>query len=106
MFRLGQSFRYPAININIDRVRASELGVSVNDISRSLIASTSSSRYTEKNIWLDPKVGLSYSVQVEVPEYQMSSLNDMREIPVLTDQPRPVLSDVADITPRHHQWRK
>ncbi len=48
--QIGQSFRYPAININIDRVRAAELGVSINDISRSLMASTSSSRFTEKNI--------------------------------------------------------
>jgi multidrug efflux pump subunit AcrB len=95
--QIGQSFKYPAININIDRVRAAELGVSVNDISRSLTASTSSSRYTEKNVWLDEKVGLSYSVQVEVPEYQMASVNDIREIPVSANQARPVLSDVADV---------
>jgi len=96
--QIGQSFKYPAINININRVRAAELGASINDISRSLVAATSSSRYTEKNVWLDPKVGLSYSVQVEVPEYQMSNINDVREIPVVANQPRPTLSDVADIT--------
>jgi multidrug efflux pump subunit AcrB len=95
--QIGQSFKYPAININIDRVRASQLGVGVNDISRSLIASTSSSRYTEKNVWLDEKVGLSYAVQVEIPEYQMASINDIRDIPVLSNQSRPVLSDVADV---------
>jgi multidrug efflux pump subunit AcrB len=96
--QIGQSFKYPAINIDIDRVRAAQQGVSVNDISRSLVASTSSSRYTEKNVWLDTKLGLSYAVQVEVPEYQMASLNDIREIPVMSGQPRPVLSDVANIT--------
>jgi multidrug efflux pump subunit AcrB len=96
--QIGQSFRYPAININIDRIKAAQQGVSINDISRSLTASTSSSRYTEKNVWLDQKVGLSYAVQVEVPEYQMSSIDNIREIPVLSNQPRPVLSDVADIS--------
>ncbi|HTH82623.1 MAG TPA: efflux RND transporter permease subunit, partial [Mucilaginibacter sp.] len=96
--QIGQSFKYPTIDINIDRQRAAELGVSLNDVSRSLVASTSSSRYTEKNVWLDEKVGLSYAVQVEVPEYQMASVNDVREIPVLANQPRPVLSDVANIT--------
>jgi len=96
--QIGQSFKYPAINIDIDRVRAAQQGVSVNDISRSLVASTSSSRYTEKNVWLDTKAGLSYAVQVEIPEYQMASLNDIREIPVMSGQPRPVLSDVADVT--------
>jgi multidrug efflux pump subunit AcrB len=95
--QIAQSYRYPSIDINIDRVRAAELGVSINDISRTLTASTSSSRLTEKNVWIDNKVGLSYQVQVEVPEYQMSSLNDLREIPVLANQARPVLSDVADI---------
>jgi multidrug efflux pump subunit AcrB len=95
--QIGQSFKYPSININIDRVRAAQLGLGVSDISRSLVASTSSSRFTEKNVWLDEKVGLSYSVQVEVPEYQMASINDLREIPLTANQRRPVLSDVADI---------
>ncbi|WP_345955356.1 efflux RND transporter permease subunit [Mucilaginibacter sp. PAMB04168] len=95
--QIGQSFKYPAININIDRTRAAQLGVGVSDISRSLIASTSSSRFTEKNVWLDEKVGLSYNVQVQVPEYQMQSVNDIKEIPVMANQRRPVLSDVASI---------
>ncbi|WP_426671667.1 efflux RND transporter permease subunit [Mucilaginibacter sp. McL0603] len=95
--QIAQSFRYPAININIDRVRAAELGVSINDISRTLTASTSSSRLTEKNNWIDERVGLSYQVQVEVPEYKMTSLNEIREIPVVAGQPRPVLGDVAEV---------
>jgi multidrug efflux pump subunit AcrB len=95
--QIGQSYKYPSIDINIDRVRAAELGVSVNDISRTLTASTSSSRFTEKNNWIDEKVGLSYLVQVEIPEYQMSSMNDIREIPVLSNQPRPVIGDVAQV---------
>ena len=95
--QIAQSFKYPAINIDIDRVRAAELGVGVSDISRTLTASTSSSRLTEKNVWLDQKIGLSYQVQVEVPEYQMSSINDIREIPVLGNQPRPVIGDIATV---------
>ncbi|UEG54585.1 efflux RND transporter permease subunit [Mucilaginibacter daejeonensis] len=95
--QIAQSFKYPAININIDRIRAAQLGVGVGDISRSLTASTSSSRFTEKNVWLDEKVGLSYNVQVQVPEYQMASIDDIKEIPIMANQRRPVLSDVASI---------
>ncbi|MBS7563459.1 efflux RND transporter permease subunit [Mucilaginibacter sp. Bleaf8] len=95
--QIAQSFKYPSININIDRVRAAQLGLGLGDISRSLTASTSSSRFTEKNVWLDEKVGLSYNVQVQVPEYQMASVNDIREIPVTANQRRPVLGDVADV---------
>jgi multidrug efflux pump subunit AcrB len=97
--QLGQSTRYPAININIDRNRASQLGVDITDISRSLITSTSSSRYTDKNIWVDEKSNLSYSVQVLVPENKMTSVSTIGEIPILSNAPRPVLSDVATIQP-------
>jgi multidrug efflux pump subunit AcrB len=95
--QVGQSFRYPSIDINIDRTRAAQLGLSLTDVSRSLIAATSSSRYTEKNVWLDEKVGLSYNVQVQVPEYQMASANDIKEIPITPNQTSPVLGDVATI---------
>ncbi|MBZ5857327.1 efflux RND transporter permease subunit [Flavihumibacter profundi] len=94
--QLAQPVKYPAIDIDIDRTRAAQLGVTVSDISRSLIASTSSSRYTEKNVWIDTKSNQSYGVQVEIPENQMASENDIREIPVLANQSRPVLGDVAD----------
>jgi multidrug efflux pump subunit AcrB len=97
--QIGQPIHYPAMNIDIDRTRAAELGVDMNDISRSLIASTSSSRYTEKNTWIDEKSGLSVNVQVQVPLNKMKSKTDMGEIPVLKNSLRPVLSDVAKITP-------
>jgi multidrug efflux pump subunit AcrB len=97
--QIAQSTKYPAININIDRTRASQLGVDVTDISRSLIASTSSSRYTEKSVWLDEKTNLSYAVQVTVPENQMASTSDIAEIPVLKGAARPVLGDVASVQP-------
>ncbi len=95
--QLGQATKYPAIDINIDRTRAAQLGVGISDVSRSLIASTSSSRYTEKNVWMDEKAGLSYGVQVEVPEYNMSSVNDISEISLLSNATRPTLGDVATI---------
>ncbi|HVY75149.1 MAG TPA: efflux RND transporter permease subunit [Puia sp.] len=97
--QLGQAIHYPTLDINIDRIRAAQLGVDVNDISRSLVASTSSSRFTEKNIWVDEKAGLSYNVQVETPENKIKSVDDIREIPVLANSDRPVLGDVATITP-------
>jgi multidrug efflux pump subunit AcrB len=95
--QLAQPFKYPAININIDRTRAAQMGVDMADISRSLIASTSSSRYTEKSVWIDPRSNVSYNVQVEIPENKMSSIDDIKEIPVLRNEARPVLGDVADI---------
>jgi multidrug efflux pump subunit AcrB len=93
--QLAQPTKYPTIDIDIDRTRAAQLGVTLSDISRSLVAATSSSRYTEKNLWIDPKSNISYGVQVEIAENQMNSMNDINEIPVLSNQSRPVLGDVA-----------
>jgi len=95
--QLAQPIHYPAINVDINRIRAAQLGVDVSDVSRSLIASTSSSRYTEKNVWVDEKNGQTYSVQVQVPENKMNSISEVGEIPVLKNTLRPILTDVADI---------
>ncbi|MBO9618674.1 MAG: efflux RND transporter permease subunit [Niabella sp.] len=97
--QIGQSIHYPALKIDIDRVRAAQLGTDMSSISRSLIASTSSSRLTEKNTWVDTKSNLTYSVQVEVPESDMRSQNDIREIPLSPNNARPLLGDVATIRP-------
>ncbi|MGO4905013.1 efflux RND transporter permease subunit [Flavobacterium sp. W20_MBD1_R3] len=97
--QIAQPIKYPALDITIDRTRAAQLGIDMNDISRSLIASTSSSQYTEKNIWIDEKAGFAYNVQVQVPLNKMKSQNDLKEIPLLKNASRPVLSDVATITP-------
>ncbi|WP_131539605.1 efflux RND transporter permease subunit [Pedobacter nototheniae] len=97
--QIAQPIKYPSLNINIDRTRAAQLGVDMNDIAKSLVASTSSSRYTDKNVWLDEKIGLTYNVQVQVPLNQMNSKDDIGEIPLLRNTARPVLSDVATIQP-------
>lgn len=95
--QLMQSTKYPSIKIDVDRIRAAQLGVDMSDITRSLIASTSSSRLTEKNIWVDERANLSYSVQVMIPENKMTSLQDIGEIPLMKNAARPLLGDVATI---------
>ncbi len=97
--QIGQSIHYPALNININRIRAAQLGLDINQISSTITASTSSSRLTSKNIWVDQRAGLSYNVQVQLPENQMMSKEDIAEIPLLPNSNRPVLADVATITP-------
>jgi len=95
--QIAQPVRYPVITININRELAGQLGLTADDVSRSLIAATSSSRFTEKNYWLDPNNGYAYQVQVQVPEYQMKQMNDLLEIPLMKDKPHPILADVATL---------
>lgn len=93
--QIAQPLHFPVISINIDRLKLAQMGLNIYQVARSVTASTSSSRFTEKNQWLDEKVAYTYQVQVQVPEYNMTALNDLKEIPLVQGQPRPVLADVA-----------
>lgn len=95
--RINQPLNYPTFDITIDRIRSSQFGLSVDEVSKSLVAATSSSRFTAKNFWLDQKKGFAYQVQVQLPEYQMASVQDIENIPLVAGQLRPTLGDVASI---------
>ncbi|MBS1488710.1 MAG: efflux RND transporter permease subunit [Bacteroidetes bacterium] len=96
--RINQPLSYPASIISIDREKAAQFSLTANEISKSLVAATSSSRFTAKNLWLDTKKGFAYQVQVQVPEYQMKSNLDIENIPLVQGQMRPTVGDVADIS--------
>lgn len=87
---------YPGINVTIDRVKAGQLGLTVDQISKSTVAATSSSRFTQPNYWLDKKSGTAYQVQVEYPQYSMNSMEQLGLVPVSGNVGNPVyLRDVA-----------
>jgi multidrug efflux pump subunit AcrB len=73
---------YPAIKLDVDRVRAGQLGISGDQVARSTVAATSSSRFTSPSYWLDRTTGTAYQVQVQYPSYRMNSTAQMEAIPV------------------------
>jgi multidrug efflux pump subunit AcrB len=92
----GQALDYPVLQVQIDRERAGQLGVTVEDVGRSLVSATSSSRFVTPNYWADPNSGVAYQVQVEVPQHTMASVEDVLNVPVMQNgAARPLLSDVA-----------
>ena len=93
---IDQPLKFPVIAITLDRLKVSQLGLNIKDISRSVTASTSSSRFTEKNLWLDNKNAYTYQVQIQVPEYVMNTMDELKEIPLLKGKSSPTLADVAD----------
>jgi multidrug efflux pump subunit AcrB len=97
--RINQPLNYPSLVIDIDRMKAAQFGLSTNDVAKSLVAATSSSRFTAKNLWLDKQKGFAYQVQVQVPEFEMNSVKDIENIPMVRGQLRPTLTDIASITP-------
>jgi multidrug efflux pump subunit AcrB len=97
--QIPQSLNYPAFEINIDRLRAAQLGIDPQDIARSLIPVTASSRYTNKNMWVGGMMGIAYDVQVQTPQNILNSKDELLNIPLGKNSDRPVLRDVATITP-------
>ena len=93
--QINQPLDYPVIAITLDRLKIAQLGLNVSDVARSVTASTSSSRYTTKNLWLDENNSYTYQVQAEIPEYSMNSMSALQEIPLVKGQSSPTLADVA-----------
>ncbi|MGH9401788.1 MAG: efflux RND transporter permease subunit, partial [Terriglobia bacterium] len=95
-----QPLDYPSLNVDIDRARAGQLGVTVQQIAQSLETATWSSRFVSRNFWQDPETGIGYQVQVEVPQQQMSSIDDVANIPLMQGggSNHPNLGDVAHLT--------
>ena len=94
-----QELDYPAVKVEIDRQIAGMLGVTADQIGRSLTEATSSSRFTVPNFWPDPRSGVGYQVQVEVPPVRMNSLEEVRNLPIGHSTDTQInLRNVADIT--------
>lgn len=95
--RIAEPVNYPSVKINVNRQLAAQFGLTMEDVSRALAIATSSTRFTNKNLWMDPKSGLVFQVQVQIPESDMQSLDKLRSLPLKAGEPRPVLEDVASL---------
>ena len=94
----GQALDYPAIQVDVNRQMAGQLGLTVDQVGRSFAAATSSSRFVAPNYWADPRTGIAFQVQIEVPQPRMTNLEDLRVIPVSAEHgSHALLGDVATI---------
>ena len=80
--QFGQVYDYPSISIDVDRARAGAMGVTMADVGRAVVPATSSTRFILPNYWSDPKNGINYQVQLQIPQGQVSSIDQLRELPV------------------------
>jgi multidrug efflux pump subunit AcrB len=96
--QFSQSLDYPTLDVKVDREKAGKSGVTTADVAKSLVPATSSSRFTVPNYWPDPKTGIAFQVQVQVPERHMRSLADLETIPVKENGSRLLVRDVSQVT--------
>ncbi len=94
--QFGQPLDYPTVEVQVDRERAGQLGLTTQQVGRAFVSATSSSRFTQPVYWRDPGTGISYQVQVEIPQALMTSLEDLESVPVTADGATgPLLGEVA-----------
>jgi multidrug efflux pump subunit AcrB len=81
--QFAQEQNYPTMDIQIDRERAGQFGLTMADVARSVVPATSSSRFTQPNYWVDKNVGQAFQLQVELPQNRMQSVDAVGSLPVM-----------------------
>ena len=79
---IHQVVDWPEIEVNVDRSKAGQVGLTQKDVSQSLLISLSSSTQVAPTQWLDWRTGVSYSVSVQTPQYRMNSLDALLRTPI------------------------
>lgn len=95
-----QSLDFPTVDVNVNRERAGLLGVKMNDVTKSLVAATTSSRFTVANFWSDPNSGVSYNLQIQIPQTKTTSLEDLKNVPISgSGEQSTLLRNIASVAP-------
>jgi multidrug efflux pump subunit AcrB len=117
---IGQVMTYPTFRVQVDRLKAAQMGLSQRDVATSMLTSLSSSALFAPNFWLNPKNGVNYFVAVQTPQRQIADLQTLLQSPItpqvggsirtglpgrsniVTNRPGPVvasrLGDVAEVS--------
>ncbi|MEP7354392.1 MAG: efflux RND transporter permease subunit, partial [Acidobacteriota bacterium] len=96
--QFGQELNYPTLDINIDRERAGQFGLTMADVVKSVVPATSSSRFTQPNYWRDPNSGNAFQIQVQLPQNRMQGAEQLGNVPVMQNgRQEQRLTDVATL---------
>jgi multidrug efflux pump subunit AcrB len=98
--RIQQTFDQPKLHVFTDRIKAAESGYTQADVAQSLLISLSGSFQTQPTFWLSPQNGVSYSVVTQAPQYDVQSLQALRNLPLSAGSTRTpeILNDLTSIT--------
>jgi multidrug efflux pump subunit AcrB len=98
--RIQEPFNLPRLQVDIDRTRTAQVGLSTRDVASDMLISLSGSFQTSPTFWLDPRTGVSYSIATQTPQYRVDSLQDLQNIPISssTGAPTQILGNLAAIS--------
>ena len=80
--RILQSRTNPVFDVNIDRTRAQEVGITARDVTNSLVVNLAGSGQVAPTFWLNPHNGVSYPIVIQTPQYRLDSLAALANLPV------------------------
>jgi multidrug efflux pump subunit AcrB len=96
---IHQSGDYPQFNVDVDRTKASLVGLTEQSIAGNMLVSLSGSFQTSPSFWVDPKSGTQYQIATQTPQYRLENLNDLGNTPLSggVDGSSQLLSNLANI---------
>jgi CzcA family heavy metal efflux pump len=80
--RIQQSRRAPVFNVDVDRTRAQEVGVTTRDVTNSMVVNLAGSSQVAPTYWLNPQNGVSYPIVMQTPQYRLDSLTALANMPI------------------------
>jgi CzcA family heavy metal efflux pump len=80
--RMQQSSNMPQLQVDADRSRMAQLGLTERDVTNALATSLAGTSQSAPNFWVNPKNGVSYFMTAQMPEYKLSSLEALQNLPV------------------------
>jgi hydrophobic/amphiphilic exporter-1 (mainly G- bacteria), HAE1 family len=79
---IPQDVNAPSYKLDIDRIHASEMGISQKEVVDNVITALTSNAMVAPSYWIDPKTGFDYFLTVQYPEKNIQSLDDLKAIPI------------------------
>ncbi|MGH8159595.1 MAG: efflux RND transporter permease subunit [Rhodanobacter sp.] len=80
--RIQQALNLPQLNVNVDRTRASLVGLTTQDVASNLLTALAGSSQVSPTFWVDPKTGISYTIATQAPQYRIDTLQDLKTLPI------------------------
>ncbi|HEX3859287.1 MAG TPA: efflux RND transporter permease subunit [Pseudolabrys sp.] len=97
--RIQQSMDGPGFNVDVDRTRAQYVGVTERDVTNSMVVNLAGSSQVAPTFWLNPVNGVNYAIVMQTPQYQIDSLNTLKNIPITAPGvPAQTLGAIASIS--------
>jgi CzcA family heavy metal efflux pump len=94
-----QMLSLPTLQMDIERTRVTQVGLTARDVAQSALVSLSGSFQTAPNFWLNPKNEVTYQIAVQAPQYRMTNLQDLLNIPVVSQQGPQLMGNLVQLSP-------